>query len=1092
MRKLTLLLALIGFMGLQGAFAQTSVSGTVTDADNGGTLPGVTVLVKGTSIGTVTDMDGKYNLQVPGDATALVFSFVGMETQEIAYTGQTTIDASLNAGALKLDEVVVTALGVSREKKSLGYSVEDVKADELTRTRPTNVVDALSGKISGVQVTSASGAVGASSRITIRGNSSFAGDNQPLFVVDGVPISNYSSDMGVYGGEADYGNGAMDIDPENIESVSVLKGASASALYGSRALNGVILITTKKGTHKGDDNRIGVTYSYNVGFDHVYILPTYQNKYGQGTQGSEYDYQQFNDHAINDDDPATVPYGTYQEYAQNESYNYYDGNWGGVNDGWDESWGPRLDAGLKLNQFDSPYTLDANGNPVYEATPWVSHPDNVKSFYQTGINQTHNIAVDFGSEKANGRISYVNNNVKGIIPNTDLTKNSFNFNGTYHLTDKLHATANANYVNNKSDNLAGQGYGANNVMQSLGSWFGRQVNMESLENNWDKLDPFGKPYTWSYYYHNNPYWTVNKNTNSRTKNRFFGNVNLKYDLTKWMNLNFRAGTDYFAENRKNVIWNMSNENKVNGGSFAQSFRENQETNIDFYASIDKQISEDFRITGLVGTNYRRNDFNLQSVSADELTVPNFFDISNAKGSPGTDMFKSEKETNSIYASADADYKDFLFVGATIRNDWSSSLPQENWSYFYYSGNVGFIFTELFELDDKYLSFGKVRASFAKVGGDTDPYRLYNYFQAGENTFNGISQYHYLRSLNNADLKSETKKAFEIGADLKFYRNRFGLDFTYYQERTFDQIMAVDISQTTGFDSKWINAGELENKGIEISAYAQIFKKRDGFNWTANLRWAKNTNTVTELYGDLEKLQLASAWSLTTEARPGEEWGVMMGYAFLRDDNGNIIVDEGIPQRTTKPVEVGNTTPDFVWGFTNNFEYKGFNLGIHIDGRKGGDIFSVTKMFGLYSGILEETAEGTIRETGVIAGQNVMTDETFVNADGSPNETRIPANDFFANAYKLHEMSIIDGSYIKLRELSLGYSLPQSLLAKTKFINGVNLSVFARNVALLWVHSSNDVKIDPETGFGIGNAGVGFEQYQLPPARTIGFKITANF
>jgi len=1076
---------MIGFIGLQGVFAQTSVTGTITDADNGGTIPGVNVQVKGTSIGTMTNMDGFYSIQVPADASAIVFSFVGMETQEVPFMGNPKMDVSMVGNSLKLDEVIVTAMGVTREKKSLGYSVEDVKADELNRTRPTNIVDALSGKVSGIQVTSSSGAVGASSRITIRGNSSFAGDNQPLFVVDGVPLSNYASDM-VQTGGADYGNAAMDMDPENIESMSVLKGAAASALYGSRALNGVIIITTKKGaSHRSGSKRIGVTYSYNVGFDQVAILPTYQNKYGQGTAGSEYDYDQ---HTI--DNPGA--YGSYQDYVQNESFNYYDGNWGGVNDGWDESWGPRLDAGLMLNQFDSPYTLDNNGLPVYTATPWKSNPDNIKDFYQTGVSQTHNVAVDFGSEKGTGRISYINSNVKGVIPNTDLKKNSFNFSGTFNLTDKLRASANANYVSNKSDNLPGTGYDAGNIMQSLGGWFGRQVDMQSLKDNYETLDPFGRPYTWSYYYHNNPYWTVYKNTASRNRDRLFGNINLTYDLTEWVNLNFRAGTDYFSEQRKNVIYNQSNQSKSGGGQFVQNFRSNQENNIDLFANFDKDLTDDLRITALLGANYMRKAYTFQEVEATELTVPDLFDISNAKGSPGVDMYRNEKETNSIYASADLSFKDYLFLGLTYRSDWSSTLPETHWNYNYYSANLGFIFTELVDINENFLSFGKIRTSFARVGGDTDPYRLQNYYESGDNTFNGITQYHYLRDLNNAELKPETKDAFEVGLDLRFYKNRIGLDITYYNEKTYDQIMAIDISQATGFDSKWINAGELQNKGIEISAYADIVKKTDGFNWTSNVRWSKNENVVTELYGDLEKYQLATAWSLTTEARPGADWGVMMGYAFLRDANGSIIVDGGIPQRTATTVEVGNTTPDFVYGFTNNFEYKGVSLGIHIDGRKGGDIFSVSKMFGLYSGVLEETAEGDIREVGVIAGENVMTDETFVNEDGSTNTTVVAANDFFANAYKLHEMSIIDGSYIKLREVSLGYSLPKSLLGKTKVIDGVNISIFARNVALLWVHESNDVRIDPETGFGIGNAGVGFEQYQLPTSRTIGFKVIANF
>jgi TonB-linked SusC/RagA family outer membrane protein len=1104
MRKITFLLAFLLFVGMNLANAQTrTIHGTIVDSEDGQGIPGVTITVKGTTVGTTTDLDGKYSLEVKPEYETLQFSYVGMKTVEITLSDQTEINVTLEPDVMQMDEVVVTALGVSREKKTLGYAVQDVSGDQLNQAKTDNVLNALSGRVAGVQVTNASGAVGASTRITIRGNSSFRSDNQPLFVVDGVPISNYSSGVSQWGG-ADFGNAIMDIDPENIESMTVLKGASAAALYGSRALNGVILITTKKG--KANNNGLGVTYSYNVGFDKVYILPKYQNKYGQAGYGSEYAYNQY---LKNNENGHTADNYSYQQYTEEQVYSYYDGNWGGVNDGWDESWGSRLDIGLKLNQFDSPYTLDAEGNPVYEATPWVSHPDNVKDFFNTGVNQTHNVAITGGNDKATGRLSYVYNDVQGVIPNTDMYKNSVNFTGTYKMTDRFQASANVTYTNNYSSSLPGNGYDPNNVMQSLGSWFGRQVNMQSLKDHWMELDPFGKPYTWSYYYHNNPYWTAYKNTSSRNRNRVMGNATLKYDINNWLNITFRAGTDFWSESRKHVIYNMSNESKKGGGSFWESTRNFQETNIDLYLNFDKSFGKDgiHRISGLAGANYRNNSYLYNYMRADELTVPNFFDIGNAKGTANVDMYKSLRTTNSVYAQVDYSFKDFLFLGATIRGDWSSTLPSGDWNYWYPSVNAAFILTNLIEVDPKVLTFAKIRASFAKVGGDADPYSLYNFYQSAT-PFAGVSLYHYLRQNNNPNLRPETQNSWEIGLDLKFWNGRVGVDFTYYDQKTTDQIMAIDVANSTGFDSRWINAGEIGNSGVELGAYVDIFKSKN-FSWGVDFNWAKNKNVVNSLYGDLESYQIGSSWGgLSIQARPGETYGIIKGYAFLRDDNGNIIVDgSGLPERTGTLEELGNIVPDWTGGINNRFTFGNtsdwgqINFNFLIDGRKGGDIFSVTKMFGLYAGILEQTADNNVRETGAVAGLNAMTNESFVHEDGSalntdlsdPNNSDIVApSDFYYNAYKLHEWSIIDGSFIKLREISVGYALPKRLFENSKVIKGFDVSVYAHNVALLWVDSSNDIKIDPETAFGNGNSGQGIEQYQLPATRTIGFKFSVRF
>ena len=1096
MRKITMMLAFLLFAGLNFAWAQTrTISGTVTSADDGSALPGVTVLVKGTTNGTVTDANGKYSLQVDKNATTLVFSFVGMKTQEIPIAGKSVINVAMSSTAISMNEVVVTALGISREKKSLGYAVQDVKGSELAAVPKQNVLNALAGRVSGVQVTSTSGAVGASTRITIRGNSSFRSNNQPLFVVDGVPVSNATSGATQWGGQ-DFGNAIADIDPENIKSMTILKGASAAALYGSRALNGVILITTKTGSAK--KKGLGITYDFSIGFSNIYILPDYQNKYGQGYYGSEYWYNYLNN-----------KYGTgltYQEYATGKifgaGFSYYDGNWGGVMDGMDESWGPRLDIGLKIPQFDSPYTLDADGKPVYEPTPWVSQPNNVRDFFVTGVHQTHHVALTGGNEKAYGRIAYTYDDVTGTVPNTGEIKHNFNISGHIQLAKKLSADANVTYVNNHSDNLPGQGYDVNNVMQSLGSWFGRQVNIHHLKEHWDEMNPWGNPYNWNSSYHNNPYWTVYHNTTSRVRNRMFGNMSVKWNITEWMNLNFRAGTDFYQERRKHVDYNQSQD--YPHGHFWQSKQFNQENNLDLFLNIDKNLSKTIRLTAMVGGNYRQDLYNYTSMTANELTVPNFFDISNAKGSPVPDMFTSKRETNSIYAQAEVSIKDYLFIGATARNDWSSTLPKGAWSYFYPSVNLGWVFTNNFKTHSKGFTFGKIRASYAIVGGDASPYSLSNVYYASTSAFKGITQYYYTRTLANAELKPERKYSWELGTNLKFLSNRIGLDFTYYNSHTKNQIMAIQIPTSSGFGHRWINAGQISNKGVEITLYADIFKKANGFNWRVTLNWAKNNNMVDELYGDLQSLQIGRSWSgLSVQARPGEEYGIIRGIGYRVDSatGAYVVGSNGMPLRTQNNVTLGSVTPDWTGGIANDFSYKGITLHVLIDGRKGGDLFSVTKMFGLYSGILKQTAQGNIRETGVVAGYNAMQKYHFVHADGTPLNTNlkdpnntdiVSAQSFYENYYGVKQESIIDGSFIKLREISLGYTFPKSLLDKQKVLQSLTLSFFVHNAALLYVDKSNDVKIDPETGYGNGNSGVGFEQYQLPPSRTMGFKLSVKF
>ena len=1109
MRRLTLILFLTVFVGITSLMAQTkTITGTVTDSEDGSPIPGVSIIVKGTTIGTITDTDGKYSLTVPQDATDLIFSFVGMVTQDVPIQGRAVINVAMTSETLGLEEVVVTAMGITRQKKSLGYAVQDVKGDQLAKVPTENFLNTLNGRVSGVQVTSSSGAVGASSRINIRGNSSLRTNNQPLFVVDGIPVSNATTGATQWGGQ-DFGNAIADIDPQNIESITVLKGAGAAALYGSRALNGVVLITTKKG--KAGKKGIGVNYNFDLGFSNIYILPDYQNKYGQGYMGSEYWYKHGFQQWLIDTynyDPGNIPdQYTYAEYSAGgpfgiPGFSYYDGNWGGVMDGMDESWGPRLDIGLNLTQFDSPYTLDDDGLPVYEPIPWVSQPDNIRDFFTTGINQTHNLALTGGNDIINGRVAYTYDNVKGTIPNTDLTKNTVNTSVHINLSKRFTVDATASYINNKSDNLPGQGYAVNNVMQSLGSWFGRQVNMEHLKQHWDELNPWGNPYNWNSSYHNNPYWTVYNNTTSRVRNRILGKVLGTWKIADWVNLNFRAGTDYYQERRKHVEHNQSLD--YPRGYFWQSKRSNQETNLDIYANIDKTFGEDYRLSALVGANWRQNLYNYTSMTANELTVPNFFDIGNVNGVPVADMYTSTRETNSIYFQVNFSFKDYLFLGVTGRNDWSSTLPENEWSYFYPSGNIGWDFTKTFGIQSNGFSFGKLRGSYAVVGGDADPYSLSNVYVANANSFNGTAQYSFTRTLANANLKPERKKSWEVGLDLRFVNNRIGVDFTYYDSKTTDQIMAIQIPTSSGFGHSWINAGELSNKGTELTFFADIFKNPNGFNWRLTLNWAKNNNQVVSLYGDLESLQLGRSWSgLAVQARPGETYGVIRGKGYVVDEESGayVVGDDGMPLVTQSNKDLGYVVPDWTGGMVNDFSWRGINLHVLIDGRHGGDFFSVTKMFGLYSGILEQTAQGTIRETGVVAGVNALQQYKFVHEDGSPlnpnlddenNTDIVDAQSFYENFYGLKEESIIDGSFIKLREISLGYSIPRTFLSRQSVIQSFNIAFYIHNVALLYVDDSNDVKIDPETGYGNSTSQLGFEQYQLPPNRTMGLKLSINF
>ncbi len=1123
MRKLMLLVAFLGFLGMQ-AFAQKTITGTVTSAADGSALPGVSVIVKGTNIGTITDVNGKYTLEVPADAKTLVFSFVGYKTVEVPITSD-VINVQMQEEAVGLEEVVVTALGISREKKALDYAVQELGGDDVSQVKTTNVLTSLSGKIAGVQITQSSGAVGSSANIVIRGYRSF-GNNMPLFVVDGTPISNATSGGSQWGG-VDFGNALMDLNPDDIASISVLKGANATALYGSRGANGVILITTKKAAKK---KGIGLRINTGVTFDNVYILPYYQDKYGQGYFGSEYYYKEGMTKWL------IANYGTdfgysnipdmmdYQTYATGgvfgiTGFSYYDGNWNGVMDGMDESWGPRLDIGLQIPQFDSPVLYDANGNFIgYEPTPWVSQPNNVKDFFVTGLTFDNNVEITGGDEKAGVRLSIGNQTVKGAIPNTDLTKNSVFLNGRIQLTNKLKAEANVNYINNHSNNLPGGGYDENNVMQSIGSWFGRQVNMTSLRDHWNELDPLGYPYNWNHSYHNNPYYTVYVNTTSRTRNRVFGNLQLTYDIAKWLNFMVRVGNDYYTEVRKHVWGSLSQEAAIangpdasTGGGFWQSVRTFDELNVDAFFNMNFDIIPNtLSFDGLLGANYRSDVFHFMSYTANELTVPDFFTISNVKGNPATSQYDSRLKQNSVFFSGNISYKNWLYLSGSIRNDWSSTLPPENWSYMYYSLGGSIIITDALAIKSDLLSFAKLRVSYAQVGNDTGPYQLSGVYVADQ-PFSGVTAFSYTNSLPPLNLKPEITASSELGLEMRFLNNRLGFDLTLYDMKSRNQILAVDIAPSTGFTSMRINAGEIENKGIELVANVVPVKLKN-FSWSVDFNWARNINTVNELYGDLESYQLNSSWKGTVvEARPGQVYGVLRGPGIMRDPQGRILInpETGLPQTSPDLIEFGTVIPDWTGGIRNTFDFGWLSFSFLVDMRKGGKLFSITDWFGAYAGILSYTAEGDIRENGLVVGQDVLADQEavygtlaadgsviYMDADGNvvadpvANTTVTGAQDYFEGYWFMGaEPSIIDGTYIKLREAALTINFPKSFVSKLGFVKDLKFSFIGRNLALLYTDKSNRAHIDPEVSYGTS---IGFEQYQIPPTRSLGFKLSIGF
>lgn len=750
--------------------------------------------------------------------------------------------------------------------------------------------------------------------------------------------------------------------------------------------------------------------------------------------------------------------------------------------------GPRLDIGLMIPQYNSPVV-----DGVRQATPWVSQPDNIKDFFNIGYSQNHVISLAATTEKSSTRVSLGFRDQKGTTPNTDQKRYSAAVNTRMDVNKYLEFNLAANFIRTKSNNLPGTGYDQRNVLQSLLQWHGRQIDMDDLKQNYDQKDEFGNytHYNWQQAYTVNPYWVLNHNLNKYVRDRFYGKTSIFIKPTDWLKFEGRLGFDHYDSNQlSNVEWSIDYPD----GYFRDYDRRATETNADFIAYFTKQFG-DFNVNALAGANYRDYTYEIKTLGADELTVPGVYTVANAKGNAYTSENHNTRRSNSVYANLSLGWKNQLYADISVRNDWDSTIKD---AFFYPSFSGSWIVTETLPMltNGKWLNFLKLRGGWAKIGNATDPYVSNAYYSVLSAPFDGTTLYYNPTTYPAQNLRPEMVKTWEIGLEANFLDNRIHFDGAYYQKTTTDQIMQANLSTATGYNAMYINAGKISNKGVEIQLSADIFRNPKGFSWTTTFNWSKDKSRIDELYSDpvtgqkLDAYEIGSSWSCKNYAMVGKSWGTLVGTGYVYNEDGSILVENGMPKYETGK-EIGNVTPDWLAGWSNEFTYKDWSFGFLLDFRKGGDVYSISQAFGSQTGIYDYTAAGDIRENGVIAGKNVLTDKVFKTADGKINDVAVNAEDFFANFYTICQMSVFDGSYLKLREAHLSYTFPKSLL-KNSFIKSAKISLVGTNLALLWVHSSNLTHLDPESTTGSGNGDVGFESNAYPPSRSFGLKVGLTF
>lgn len=1047
--------------------AQITITGTVTEASSKTSLPFVNISTSNGN-GTTSNDNGTYNIVVNSTTDKLTFSFLGYKSQTIEVANQTIINIELQEDSAALDEVVITALGLERDTKELGYAVQAISSKKLTEVKTINFLDNLQGKLAGVTVTQGATGVGSSSKITIRGEASFS-NNNPLFVVDGVPINNetvfnFTNEAAAGFQEIDFGNGGMEVNADDIGSVTVLKGPSAAALYGTRASNGVIVIETKNGKNK---RGLGISFNSSLFVDTAFTLPEFQNSYGQGNSGQ---------------------------------FEYGDGLGGGINDNITYSWGPRLDTGLLIPQFDSPVQL-SNGTFVrggdtalYDglnitATPFVSNPDNLKDFYETGVTTINNISVSNGFDSGNYRLSFTDLRSESIIPGVNLDRQTISAKLNFKPSGNTEINSSFSYINSNSDNRPSNGYGSENANYSLVAWGPRSLNIENLKKYWQPGLEGTQQYSFNYTFFDNPYFILNENTNSFNRDRIFGNISITQDLTKNISVSLRTGMDYSAETRQ--LRRAYSSNRFSNGAYAEHDVMFREVNTDFLINYKNQF-EDFSLDVFLGGNRLNQTATTKQSQTVSLAQPGIYNLNNAASPIEVFQFKSKKRINSFYGITKLGYKDFLFLDITGRNDWSSALATpfsvDGTSFFYPSVSSSFILSNLVELPNA-VSFAKLRASVAQVGNDTSAYQTSGAF-VSQTPYNSQPTFSDQDFIPNANLKPESTTSYEFGTDLRFLDNRLRFDFTYYNANTKDQIISLPVAISSGYSQQVVNGGNVNTQGVEI-VLGIIPIQTDNFNWNSTFNFATNRSVIKDLPQADGRLTLAysriydsanqTVWFQVKEGgRVGDFYGT--GYQknendeFLIDDNGNYIADDNLKK-------LGNYNPDFTLGWSNNFNYKNWNLSLLLDWRQGGEVVSRTRALGNVGGQLAETSYRP--DAGIVAqGVNINT--------GQANTVAITAESYYRQFYDRNheENNVYDASFLKLRQFAIGYTFD----IKDGFLGlkegaDISLSLVGNNLFAI----TENPHFDPEQLAVQGNGFVsGVEDMSYATTRSIGFKAGFNF
>lgn len=1034
------------------AHAQSTLSGQVTD-ESGSPIQGATVVVEGTTTGIFTDEEGRFRLQAPSGSENLTVSYIGYLRQSIPINGQSVINVTLVEDVMSIEEVVVTAVGITREKKSLGYAVTSVDNEEITKSRSANLVDALAGKVPGVRVSTQSGTPGGGVKVLIRGASSLSGTGQPLFVIDGMPVSNSGFNgarSDIINGGVDAGNRAGDINPDDIEDITVLKGASATALYGARARDGAIIITTKKGS-RGEGAR--VTVNSTVRFDNVLRIPDFQNEFTTG-------------------DAATGQY---------DNVNFSNG------------WGPQI----------SQVQDQTFPNFLGDSVQLQAFDTNVEDFYNTGITMINSVSISDADENSDYRLGYTYLDQAGTVPNSEYDRHNVSFNVGRKLGRRLSSRVTANYIRSTSYGRPSQGSNSPNIL--FINNLPRTTDTELLRNN--IVDEFGFPIGLNPT-SNNPFWIIENNPYSSNLDRIYGSAEATYRATSWLNFTGRVGTDMYRDFRRRVT--RKGTIGAATGNFITDNLYNRNLNVDVLATINKDLTKDLNLKVIAGYNIFEQESRFERWVSSDLAADELYSYANATLNAPSNQFSntpvSLQRLMGVYGDVTLSYKNWLFLNITGRNDWNSTLrnpglpaEEDDISYFYPAVNLSWAFTDALGIESNILSFGKLRANYAVVGSSVGPYSLeftylaspdvFTQFQATNNTFpfNGQIAFEATGTLPEPFLVPQQQNSYEVGAELNFFLGRLNLDVSYYNQLTTNQIVSLSTPPSTGFAAKVVNGGSIRNSGWEIMLSGDPIRS-NGFRWNITANFQRNVQIVEELAEGLEEFTLTSGFSgIQIQAEAGEPFG-LYGGTWLRDSATNeVVINAETGLRVAgEQGRLGDIYPDFTLGINNQFTFKGFLLSFLIDWREGGVIYSSTSSSLRNAGLAIETADNR--------GQSFIDQGVNIDADGNavPNQTPVDnMNQFWTNYSQssIAESNTFDASYVKLREARFGYTFPAEWMEKT-FLSSLTIALEGRN---LWLIDSALPHVDPESNlFGASLVGEGVEFQSVPSTRTVGFNLQLGF